>query len=936
MSSYNQRECVGCGQPCDGFYCYLCTCQQCGVNLINGICLNCTYGDGKPVTCCGCEGPLNGGFCSFCASRAGNSFAYDPNPNSFDDSQNLSDYPPQPQYQTYSCELCGNDAHYERGKQAAQISTPYWKCPIFDDDDEYTIQYREYLENSSNAITPDLPTEEPDNSLSMGDEHLSTIPETESDEVIKSSVEDLVPIPSESEGISDDTCDVPFCDNSPPLDVLNDHFEIFSDFNDDCTSSDDDSFENIDYVEASPPDSELVSLEEVKDDILREKLLNINLLIAKIESLNDNPTPDCVLKSPSPFPIPVEDSDSFFEKSDTSLSYSDNSLPEFETFSDHTEETRSGSTTTHADNSLTEYDSFHFEIEPDQGELSRVVMETILGEPRVHVPNVLPTHPTLYQDSDFSPSDDSLGSDLEVSFPSGTRNKIFDPGISIEVQSKRFLSLDEISNSFIRLESTAKIKRPQPRSNQKNHRIPSVSKISCLSNNIEKVEEHHKNLQFFKTPNHMSSEGNDIKLAIRNEKCMKLFVLLKNQNAKVSNTANQKKHKVIVKKYKKLGSEERRVSPRPRKPRTCLRWLPTGRIVYHYGKITAPSNIESESDTSVFDNTSASNPHEPTGKGFPNSTSFLGSQEPDGSTIRHHLLLDKVKSLGMNEKKRVKMEIRERNVIEGMSIITGTNPTRISFDESDDEDYTIAFDKNSFSYQIISTNDLKMDLENDNEKVNKPLFPSPEPTVSCIDDLDFFKEFENEFPAIVYNDALMSKSDFSTEPTLCPQHIDKFDSKDETSLSEYHEVEQSVLYFNDLFLFNIVYLDDLKSDIGNDDNEIDMIQSLRANENTNKLLKKSHNKIKKNFIVGSFIMGLNVSIMAWNHFVNGMLFSLIKNLYVSFGIPFDPKLYYKDGDCARILRRPRYGYIKNHKKIIKNGQAQTRERRSVQKPKAKP
>ncbi|GKA31061.1 hypothetical protein Tco_0717366 [Tanacetum coccineum] len=85
---------------------------ECGVNLINGICLNCTYGDGKPVTCCGCEGPLNGGFCSFCASRAGNSFAYDPNPNSFDDSQNLSDYPPQPQYQTYSCELCGNDAHY--------------------------------------------------------------------------------------------------------------------------------------------------------------------------------------------------------------------------------------------------------------------------------------------------------------------------------------------------------------------------------------------------------------------------------------------------------------------------------------------------------------------------------------------------------------------------------------------------------------------------------------------------------------------------------------------------------------------------------------------------------------------------------------------------------------------------------------------------------
>ncbi|GKG08826.1 hypothetical protein Tco_0334658, partial [Tanacetum coccineum] len=95
----------------------------------------------------------------------------------------------------------------EQEEQAA--FTPYWKIPIIDDDDddddEYTIKYREYLENSSNAITPDLPTKEPDNSLSMRDEHLSTIPKMESDEVIKSSVENLVPIPSESEGISDDT-----------------------------------------------------------------------------------------------------------------------------------------------------------------------------------------------------------------------------------------------------------------------------------------------------------------------------------------------------------------------------------------------------------------------------------------------------------------------------------------------------------------------------------------------------------------------------------------------------------------------------------------------------------------------------------------------------------------------------------------------------------
>ncbi|GJV63911.1 hypothetical protein Tco_1474739 [Tanacetum coccineum] len=85
---------------------------------------------------------------------------------------------------------------------------------------------------------------------------------------------------------------------------------------------------------------------------------------------------------------------------------------------------------------------------------------------------------------------------------------------------------------------------------------------------------------------------------------------------------------------------------------------------------------------------------------------------------------------------------------------------RISFDESDDEDYTVIFDENSFSYKIIYVNDLKTDSEND--KVNMLLFPSPEPEVNYYNDLDFFKDFENEFPAIVYNDALTSKSDFLT------------------------------------------------------------------------------------------------------------------------------------------------------------------------------
>nr|GEW91565.1 hypothetical protein [Tanacetum cinerariifolium] len=55
-----------------------------------------------------------------------------------------------------------------------------------------------------------------------------------------------------------------------------------------------------------------------------------------------------------------------------------------------------------------------------------------------------------------------------------------------------------------------------------------------------------------------------------------------------------------------------------------------------------------------------------------------------------------------------------------------TTDFKISFDESNDEDYMVIFDKNSFSYKIISVDDLEIDSENDNDKVNTPSFPSPE------------------------------------------------------------------------------------------------------------------------------------------------------------------------------------------------------------------
>ncbi|GJR44513.1 hypothetical protein Tco_1312616 [Tanacetum coccineum] len=189
---------------------------------------------------------------------------------------------------------------------------------------------------------------------------------------------------------------------------------------------------------------------------------------------------------------------------------------------------------------------------------------------------------------------------------------------------------------------------------------------------------------------------------------------------------------------------------------------------------------------------------------------------------------------------------------------------RISFDEFNDEDYTVIYDKNSFSYKIISIDNLKTNSENDNDKVNMPSFPSPEPTVSYFDDLDYFKDFEKEFPAIVYNDALTSKLDFLTEAIVSPQHIYEFDLKDETSLSECDEEEQNVLYF---------------------------IKEQRSN----KILETSHDASNKIFKTETFIKELCVNIVTCDFLNNGTPINLIKNLYVPFGILFDPKFFIRMG-----------------------------------------
>nr|GEV58994.1 hypothetical protein [Tanacetum cinerariifolium] len=491
----NHHCCYECGDSLEDIFFHKCTCELCGNGAHYG------YNCPPKVPVVPDLEPFNHQTVDELPQTLpyGNSFTYDSTSNLVHESPN--DFNPPLQSPIYSYEFCGNDAYYEEQEAnintqpfqysvvpqppqeeisvefwqekrnqmdsvktflrkfnrisfhempkelAVYINTPSWDCSTIyydDDDEDYAI-----------AVTPSLSTKEPDNSLSVGDEHLDTVLAIESDEFIKSSGKNLIP-------------------------TLN-QFEDFSDSNNESTLIDDDSFsiDDIEYVEASPPDSELVRLEvieivipkvggidddillTIKDDILHEKLLNINLLIANIEALNDNTTPSSnfmTKSSSTSLNSLLEETNTFdnslpeFEiflfdleeiSSGSTTTHSGISLPDYEAFyDDHVKEISSGSTTTHSDSSLYDsfifylsinpsppadisdfyefadelshiisppkYDCFCFKNEPNSGDFTMDLVEDIFPtrEPRVY--SALPTHPTLQLNLDFILSNESL------------------------------------------------------------------------------------------------------------------------------------------------------------------------------------------------------------------------------------------------------------------------------------------------------------------------------------------------------------------------------------------------------------------------------------------------------------------------------------------------------------------------------------------------
>ncbi|GKB08378.1 hypothetical protein Tco_0836662 [Tanacetum coccineum] len=447
----NHNCCYECGDSLDGIFCQQCTCKSCGNGAHIGY--NCPPKApiiSNPEQCNQTINELPQTLPSVhptCNYEDENSFTYDSKPNSFNDSPSVLTHPPQLQFETYLCELCGNNAHYG------------YDCPP-----QFPLVYEQepcYNQNFNDNYFPQ-------NSQSSSQQYNCC-------ENCGGPHETFQCQPMNEDYYEQNSCYDPnsfgfdqfqpqqYTVNHPILNAQNEFLNSQNKLMEQMTSICDMVGQIMQKKEEErriaedqeEKEFDLEDIFQIQDVILREKLLKISHLVTNIESLKDNPTSDRVLKSS--FPIPILDSDSFFEESNTSLSHLDNSLPKFETFSDHTEETRSGRLTgiVISDNSndtlleLPEFESFHFDpsfpyspSEPPDVEIS-LIIET--DAPKIN------NFDKLNEDECFDPGGDEIDVEDDDSFTFvirtflpfltypvdspflcsfGNEYTIFDPGIS--------------------------------------------------------------------------------------------------------------------------------------------------------------------------------------------------------------------------------------------------------------------------------------------------------------------------------------------------------------------------------------------------------------------------------------------------------------------------------------------------------------------------
>nr|GEV88180.1 hypothetical protein [Tanacetum cinerariifolium] len=181
------------------------------------------------------------------------------------------------------------------------------------------------------------------------------------------------------------------------------------------------------------------------------------------------------------------------------------------------------------------------------------------------------------------------------------------------VITKKEMNSDSNGFSSIGIDKT-KTRRPQPRSNTKNYRVPFASKNSRSKNKEAEVEEHHMNLLLSKNKKHMSSACNNFTLDSQNVYSKVVCAMCKQCLISVShdecflNYVNEKN--LVVRNKRQMFQSKKN------KRNESRRWLPTGIMFDLNGKLIASSESESQSDCSKGDNTCTCNPVEPTSNGF--------------------------------------------------------------------------------------------------------------------------------------------------------------------------------------------------------------------------------------------------------------------------------------------------------------------------------
>nr|GEY10386.1 retrovirus-related Pol polyprotein from transposon TNT 1-94 [Tanacetum cinerariifolium] len=158
------------------------------------------------------------------------------------------------------------------------------------------------------------------------------------------------------------------------------------------------------------------------------------------------------------------------------------------------------------------------------------------------------------------------------------------------VITKKVGNSDSNGFSSTGVDITTKTRMPQPRSNTKNDRVPSASKSIRIKNKEVEVEQHPRNLLLSKNKKHMSSECNNVKLGIQNDKSKIVCAMYKWKMSLILQIKPNICYRLT--KPKKVWYKERLASSKPSIPRMCLRWSPTGRIFDLCGKLIGSNDSE--------------------------------------------------------------------------------------------------------------------------------------------------------------------------------------------------------------------------------------------------------------------------------------------------------------------------------------------------------